>query len=360
MVTRESRVPVIIPSLEPDERLLGLLSELKEHGISPVVVVDDGSGESYRHFFDRAEKEYHAVVLVHKANQGKGRALKDAFLYCLDTWPGLAGCVTADSDGQHTVRSILKCREALLGHRTDLVLGVRNFEPGGAVGVPAKSRIGNRVTCRVFSWLYGIDISDTQTGLRGIPAAFMERLLEVRGERFEFETQMLIESGNAGLGIVEVPIDTVYDSKENHSTHFHPVLDSVRIYRLFGFNFGRFVLSSLSSCVLDLVLFGVFCTIFRYKTDSVGYIAAATVCARILSALYNYMVNYRFVFKSRRHHVNSAARYTLLAGLQMSCSAALTAFFFWLLPVRAEWAVKVPVDALLFFVSYVIQKKFVY
>lgn len=354
-------VPIVIPTFEPDERFLHILSELLSQNIGPIVIVDDGSGKDYQHFFETAKTVYHTDVLTHEVNMGKGRALKSAFLYCLQKWPHLAGCVTADSDGQHTPQAILRCKQGLLDNPSSLVLGARNFFTDTEGKIPAKSMYGNRLTCKVLYVLHGIDISDTQTGLRGIPANFMLKLLDVKGERFEFETQMLIEAKAEGVPIIEVPIETIYDSKENHSTHFNPILDSIRIYRSLGEGFGRFLISSFSSALIDLGLFWVLCNLMRGNALAQGgYIIIATVCARFISAAYNYSVNYFFVFKSRQGHMKSVARYIFLAVTQMLCSAALTTWFFQLLSVRAELMIKIPVDVGLFLLSYIIQRKWVY
>lgn len=352
--------PVIIPSLEPDDRFLKLLAELSAQKIEPIVVVDDGSGEKYRHFFYKAESEFNASVLTHEVNCGKGRALKDAFAYCLNKWPKMLGCITADSDGQHTPKAITQCREKLIENPSGLVLGSRNFKADSKKEIPFKSKFGNQLTCKVFKNLYGINISDTQTGLRGIPAEFMNYLLTVPGEKFEFETQMLIETKKEKIQIIEVPIETIYDSKESHSTHFNPILDSIRIYKLFGLEFGKFLLSSLSSSIIDLFLFTLFCKFLRGRFWGVSYVASATICARIISAMYNYLINYLLVFKSRKGYISSAGRYALLAVTQMFCSAMLTTMLYKLLPVQLEVVVKLPVDCALFFISYVIQKRIVY
>ncbi len=98
------------------------------------------------------------------------------------------------------------------------------------------------MTRRVFSFLCGLKVSDTQTGLRGMSKRLMEAFLPVKGERFEYEMNMLIEADERQLPIREVPIETVY-IEENRSSHFNPLLDSVRVYSFFT----RFILSSLTS-----------------------------------------------------------------------------------------------------------------
>ena len=85
MEQKETRreVPIIIPSYEPDEKLPDLLKKLRETGFRNIVLVDDGSGEKYAGIFTEAETTYGCVVLHHAVNQGKGRALKTAFNFCL-------------------------------------------------------------------------------------------------------------------------------------------------------------------------------------------------------------------------------------------------------------------------------------
>ena len=344
------QIPVVIPSLEPDEKLTALLEELRAADVQNIVLVDDGSGDAYRPIFDDAAQRLGCHVLRHAVNLGKGRALKDAFNYCLLTWPEAPGCVTADSDGQHTPQCILNCAQALTEFPDDLILGCRDFD---APDVPARSSFGNKCTRTMFKALIGLTISDTQTGLRAVPARFMAQLLSAKGERYEFESNMLIDTKEAGVRIREVPIKTVYIDN-NSASHFHPVRDSIRIYSIFG----KFLFSSLSSSVLDLVLFWIFCQVL-FTPGSLSYITWATVLARVLSATYNFAINYKVVFKSTASRGGAALRYFGLAVVQMSLSAVLVRYLFPIMQVP-ELLVKIPVDVLLFFVSFQIQREFVY
>lgn len=348
---------VIIPAYEPDDRLTELLDNLNKSNISPIILVDDGSGDKYRHYFDEAEEKFKCIILRHAVNLGKGRALKDAFNYCLNTYKTqLLGCITADSDGQHTPVCIQKCREELKNSPNGLILGVRDFNEDN---IPPKSRYGNKLTCGICRLLCGVTVSDTQTGLRGIPVGYMKELLgEIPGERFEFETRMLIAAKDR-FPIIEVPIKTVYDSCECHTTHFDPIKDSIRIYRIFGSMFVKFLFSSLSSSVIDLLMFSIFCGLFSGYMGTV-YVAAATVAARIISAGYNYLINYSVVFKSKVDHKHAFIHYFTLAAVQMCCSAVIVTGILFLLPTTSELAVKIPVDVILFFISYTIQRELVY
>ena len=289
----EKQIPVIIPAYEPDEKMIRLLQTLQESGIERIVVVDDGSGKEYRNLFEQA-KQLGAIVLTHAVNLGKGRALKTAFNEVLNRYPEAIGAITADSDGQHTPACIQKCMEA------------------------------------------------------------MEKEPE-KGERFEFETYMLLEAGEQKVGIREVPIETVY-LNDNKGSHFNPLLDSARIYLVFA----KFLFSSLSSCIIDLVLFALFCSLTKERMpEAVSYIVVSTVLARVVSAGYNFFLNYRVVFKSSGAVWKSAVRYFVLAVVQMLASAGLVSLLYGVLG-GSEVAVKILVDVFLFFISFLIQREIVY
>ena len=268
---------VLIPAYRPDGKLLHLLESLHTAGLRKILVVNDGSGDAYEAVFEAIRERWsHIAILPHDANLGKGAALKTGFRYLLEHADGVDGAVTADSDGQHTKKSIMNVAEMMLQNQGDLILGVRTFDKED---IPWKSRFGNRLTEKVFTYVAGVHISDTQTGLRGIPREFMKELLTISADRFEFETQMLLLASGQ-YKIREIPIETIYDSKEYHQTHFNPLKDSVKIYAVLGKWFLRYTLASFSSSIVDLLLFTILCHFLRDQLTA--YVAAATVMARSL------------------------------------------------------------------------------
>ena len=351
-------IPIVIPSYEPDERLITLLHAFDANGMGPVIIVNDGSSEEYDQIFGEAESiiaKRGGKLISYRPNKGKGRALKTAFSYITENMPEALGCVTADSDGQHTPECIASIISKFKENPDNLILGVRQFNKKD---IPWKSWFGNTLTIKVFSYVAGMRVSDTQSGLRGIPLSFMKELIGCKGERFEFEMQMLLEcSGRYGL--TEVPIKTVYESKENHQTHFRPVQDSLRIYKILGKKFFLYVFSSLSSFVIDIILFHLAIMLFE-DTFAGWYITFATIAARVISAFYNYLINYKVVFKSRASKAVALSKYALLAIIQMSLSAGLVSLAVFLIPNAPETPIKVVVDTLLFFVSYQIQQRLVF
>lgn len=353
-----SVIPVIIPAYEPDERLIKLLKEIIRENISPVIVVNDGSGNEYDPIFDNVKSlisNSGGVVLVHDVNRGKGRALKTAFGYVINTYKDCLGCVTADSDGQHTVESIKAIITAMHEQPKNLILGVRKFDTDT---VPWKSRFGNAITEKIFKYITGERITDTQTGLRGIPIDYINEVIELEGERFEYEIRMLLDAAGK-IAITEIPIETIYDSKDNHQTHFNPIKDSFRIYRILLERFIKYAMVSVSSCILDVLLFWILCKLIN-DNENKGYLIYATIGARFVSAIFNYVLNYKIVFESKETVRNSLKKYIFLAITQ----GCLSAFSVWgferLFQMENDVLVKVFVDTVLFFVSFIVQRTFVF
>ena len=234
-----------------------------------------------------------------------------------------------------------------------MILGCRDFSGDN---VPKKSRLGNNITKNVFRFFGGLKISDTQTGLRVIPKEFMKELLDINGERFEFETNMLLEN-KGKYPIKEVKIETIYDSKENHQTHFNPVVDSFKIYLNIFKVFFKYIISSFSSFIIDILLFTLFVALFKDKF--IDYILISTILARIISSSYNYLLNHKFVFKSQKNNRQTIFKYYTLVILQMALSGLLVTLLVDKLMIN-ETIVKICVDTILFFISFFIQRKFIF
>lgn len=226
---RFDEVAIIIPAYKPDKKLRILVDQLIKENFKNIIVVNDGSGATGKKEFEYIESLKECTVLNHAVNLGKGRGLKTAFNYFLNHFEDNKGVITVDADGQHLVDDIKKVANKLIEKPNHLILGVRDFS---SKNIPFRSRFGNIVTKFVFNLATGIKISDTQTGLRGIPTYFLKQILTVNGERYEFEMNMLLECKELGIPIEEVDIETVYIN-DNESSHFNPLLDSIRIYSLF-------------------------------------------------------------------------------------------------------------------------------
>ena len=213
---------VLVPVFKPGDGLRGIVENLRATGAA-VVVVDDGSGPAADAVLAGIEA-MDATVLRHPVNRGKGVALRTGFQHVLDTHPDRP-VVTADADGQHDLADILRIARHVTATGR-LTLGVRTFDGD----VPARSRVGNVVTRLLFRAATGRDVRDTQTGLRAYPADQLAELLNVPGDRFDYEMNVLLAAARAGHPVDELPIATRY-APDNPTSHFSALSDSVLVYR---------------------------------------------------------------------------------------------------------------------------------
>ncbi len=335
---------VVVPTLDPDKKIMQkFIDELHEE-FTNILIVNDGCEKSYESFFASLEKKG-IIVLKHYKNLGKGRGLKTAFNYILNNYPKIKGCISCDSDGQHSVKDIIKCSELLINNPNKLILGVRDFD---SKNVPARSKFGNKMTRGIFRTFIGIDITDTQTGLRGFSRELMSKFLDTSGERYEYETEMLINCKKDSISILEEKIETIYIDS-NSGSHFNPIKDSIRIYGLFS----KYIINSLISYILDIVLFGIFLNIIRIDSK----ILAATIIARIISSIYTYCTNKNIKFKniSKRELID----YSFLVVAQMFISGCFVTYLFNLLSINV-YVLKILVDLVIWLVNIFIQKEFIF
>ncbi len=347
---------ILIPSLEPDERLPVYVARLRERGFTKAVIVNDGSSEKYDPIFAQLAAMDGVTVLRHEVNRGKGCGLKTGYTYIRDHMPDASGVITADADGQHTVEDCWKLAEALTDQKRCLYLGSRDFN---LPDIPPKSRFGNKTTSAVFKLLYGVYLPDTQTGLRAFRREDLQFMIDVPGERFEYEMQVLIACARAGIDMVPLTIETVYENGENEGTHFHPIRDSYRIYKVILGNFVKFMGASIASFLIDFVLLTL---LANFVFPGVAHGAFfAKVLARCVSAPCNFLMNSKLVFKQAASR-QTFLRYLLLAALIMLVSAVgVDGLMTWLkIPTAIIGLVGVVVDVVLYLVSYRVQNKWVF
>jgi putative flippase GtrA len=311
-------------------------------GFPRVVVVDDGSTRN-SFVFEQLRRMPQCDVRAHAYNVGKGRALKTGLNHIALTYPDAAGVLTMDADGQHLPEDAVRVAEA---HRTDpraLVLGTRQFQGE----IPFRSRFGNVMTRHVLRYVSGINVTDSQTGLRLIPRHLWAAFLRLEGEQYEYEMNMLLTARETHTRVVEAPISTIY-LDGNKSSHFNPFLDSMKIY----FVLLRFCVSSLGTSAVDQLVF--FAAISSGST-----VAASMVAARLVASMVNLYANRQFVFKSHADWLGIFVRYYVTLG-----AAGIVAYMAITTATRLlGWPVmtaKVAVECLLFLVSFVVTRDFVF
>ena len=338
---------IVIPAYNPDARLIKLVNEIHERvSDAVIVVVNDGSGSDKDPIFEELEQMPGCTVLRHAENSGKGAALKTAARYIGSTYPN-SGFTMADADYQHLPDDIVKVAASSKDEPDCLILGRRDFNKGGA---PLRNKLGNRITSIVFRLATRVSCADTQTGLRGVPASLVPQINNISGERFDFEMNMLFAAARQHVQLREIPIDTVYE-KGNKTTHFHPVIDSLKIYK----NIAKFCASSLACAGVDIGLFTLlYYTIF---TGEVNGVFISTMIARVVSGALNFTLNKNAVFKERGRTVSQGIKYGLLFCVIMMSSGLFSTLLSHLMyPTLA----KIITDCCLFLISYAVQSKLVF
>lgn len=335
---------IIMPAYEPDEKMVDQVYELERKGYC-IVVVDDGSGEAYQPVFDKIKEN--VSVLVHDINRGKGRAIKTALAFIVKNIPDADCIAIVDADGQHATEDVERILSEAKKHRDSLILGVRDFQGE----LPAASRFGNLLTKKIFELSSGIRISDTQTGLRAFSIKNACTFLEVCGERYEYEMNMLYTCARRKILIQEIPIRTIYHDRKNSCSHFRKIKDSVRIYS----QIIKFCLSSMSGFCVDYVLFCLFCALWG---GSESGIMAANILARFFSANFNYYINSRYVFEKEGGKYQGLLSYYILAAAILAGNNILLHLYMSFVPLPE--IAKLLTELTLFAVSFAVQNLFIF
>ena len=368
-----SKISVVLPSLDPDEKLNAVIDGLLEYGFSNIILVNDGSKQENLHYFTDAAAAHPEIHLLHhEVNRGKGAALKTAFRWFLDNCPEGAGVVTVDGDNQHHPEDTRACCEKMLetGH---CILGCRDFTLDH---VPNRSRFGNHTTSLVFIFLqfaFGVSAgfcvvtscqvgARNQTGLRALPREAVEELVDVAGDRFEYETNMLLAFKEKAIPFEENKIRTVY-IEENKSSHFRTFVDSWRIYKLILAHFFRYTVNSIVCAAVDTGLFTLFTALLKKALEGFA-LAAAGAGARVISSLLNFFLNKKLVFKTNTDTGKTLLRYYCLAVPQMLLQILLTDGAYVLFHVKPTGVlhtlIYVIVMILLYIIGYMIQQRWVF
>ena len=330
----------LIPAYKPDNELLKVANDLNKFDFT-VIVVNDGSGKEFDSVFEKASE--FCKVISYETNKGKGGALKTGFEYIENNFDGEYIVVTADADGQHKIDDIIKVCDESEKYPNSLVLGSRKFEND----VPFRSRFGNTMTRLVYRVFSGVSVYDTQTGLRAFTNKLIDRMLQIKGTRYEYEMNMLMELAKEKTEIREVWIKTVYIDENNSSSHFNPLKDSFLIYK----EILKFSASSLISFVIDYILFCVFSLI-------TNQLIASNILARICSSIINFIINKKLVFNSKGDTFKSAVKYFLLAALILVFNTLILKGLA-MINVN-KYLAKILTEIILFIISYFIQHKFVF
>ncbi|MGH7572004.1 MAG: glycosyltransferase family 2 protein [Gemmatimonadota bacterium] len=194
-----SKLVAVIPAYNEAGHIGPVVRDVREFA-DAVIVVDDGSGDST----GAEARAAGARVYRHLVNRGLGGGIATGLRAALEA--GADVIVTLDGDGQHVPAEVLELAAPIRKGEADLVIGSRMIEPGG---MPFLRRIANRCA-NLCTWvLFGVRVSDTQSGFRALSRRAAERL-DLRTSRMEVSSEIVAEAARHGFRIAEVPITVIY------------------------------------------------------------------------------------------------------------------------------------------------------
>ena len=330
---------ILIPSYEPDEKLIDLIKTINRDEFD-IVVVNDGSNASYNSIFHKIEKD--VKLISYDNNMGKGYALKTGIKWISDSYQKDYIIITMDSDGQHKIEDAKKLCHYIEKNPTHLVLGMRKRSDK----TPIRSKIGNGITKMIYNLLTGLNVYDTQTGLRAFSDKLVSFLLNIDGNRFEYEMNVLLASAKAKIIIKEIEIETIY-IENNKGSHFKTIRDSYLIYK----EIIKFSASSIISFFIDYLFYILFTNYFS--------ITLSNVMARIISGTFNFQFNKKYVFQSKNHTLKKVISYILLALFILCFNTFILNIFISTIYLN-KYIAKLITEFILFILSYFIQRVIIF
>jgi len=210
---------ILIPTYNPDERLLEILKQINNK--YDVIIVDDGSIN--KDIFKKCEQFAH--VISYEENKGKGYALKTGFKYIKENYKKYV-VVTMDDDKQHKLEDAINLCDYVKDHEEELAIGRRHWDKT----TPITSRIGNAFARKTFKRHTGLNIYDTQNGLRAFSNKLMDYMLNIEGNRYEYEMNVLYNLKNNNIKYKEIDIETIYIDN-NKTSKFRVFKDSFKILK---------------------------------------------------------------------------------------------------------------------------------
>lgn len=200
-----SRVALVIPAYNESAVIGDVIKNLRHHfGSAPydfeIIVVDDGSRDTTAEI----ARSQGATVIEHILNTGSGGATATGLSYAQQR--GFDIAVTLDADGQHSAEDVRNGIEILNKTGVDLLIGSRLINRDGMSRVKV---LGNRGLSLITNLLFGINVTDSQSGLRVFSTRALSEL-KWKTSGYEFCSEMLWRAKQTGLKIGEYPIKAIY------------------------------------------------------------------------------------------------------------------------------------------------------
>jgi glycosyltransferase involved in cell wall biosynthesis len=216
-----NRITIVLPTLNECKavgKVLTSIESVMENYDYKVVVVDGRSTDGT----DEIARDMGADV-IYQRGKGYGNALKTGFFYARKRLHAKV-IVMMDADLTYDPNDIPRLVVPILDDEADLVVGNR-FAGMQEGAMPLVNRIGNRVLSLVAKLAVGLDVFDTQSGMRAFRSELLGRM-HLLAVGMPFAMEMLAEARSVDARICEVPINYMARVGE---TKLNPVKDGGRI-----------------------------------------------------------------------------------------------------------------------------------
>lgn len=196
------KIFVVVPAYNEEKTIAKVISDLMNMGFE-IVVVDDGScDDTYSIVSSIIKERKKGFLCKHLLNRGLGAALRTGIEASLMEDPDVI--VTFDADGQHDPLDILKVSKPIIDNEADVAVGKRNFNE-----MPSSKKIGNQIMNLITLIFYGIQVNDSQSGLRAFNRKAAETIV-INARDYGVSSEIIGEVKRHNLRLNEVPIKTIY------------------------------------------------------------------------------------------------------------------------------------------------------
>ena len=215
---KSAKVLILIPAYNAASSLNDLIKRIGASVDNPdILVVDDGSQDDTEQILKSSGVKYINSVV----NRGKGHALRTGFTHAVGN--GYDYVITLDADLQHLPEELLRFYENL--GKGDIYIGTRNMH---ASRMPFLRSLTNNLTSLIISIFGGVRFRDSQSGYRMMAVDLLDKI-EVRSDRYDFESELLFRLGMMKARVIEIPISTIY---EGSKSYINPFIDTGRFIKL--------------------------------------------------------------------------------------------------------------------------------
>lgn len=215
----KNSVYVVIPAFNEAQVIADVIREVQSAGDYNIIVVDDGSKDQT---CQKAATCPGVVALCHKINRGKGAATKTGIVAAHKLGADIV--VTIDGDGQHDPLDIAELIRPIIQGECEVVLGVRRKKKGE---MPFLKIIANKIGNTITWFLYGIHVSDSQSGFRAY-SRYAAGIIDTKADKYEYDSKVIREINNNRLSYREVPIKVRYTEYSMGKTQKQGFVNGIR------------------------------------------------------------------------------------------------------------------------------------